>query len=395
MTGLGQALWILDPIAVLSVSAVLSCLSAVMLSIHGLSLLEFRKPLALMSAAMWCATVSLIGAVVLFDDLTIKRMIASTLPGTISYLLASSSFIFLTRRRFPHRMAAVLVVAAIAGFVVFPQAVESRYWNILCQFVLGLLVCGFALTSQDHEAPKLRWLIVASGVASTLSVLPSLPTALSALAAPGTIAAPIDGPAFRVRVLVWAILPALMYAIVMAIINGRLSNRLQLAVRTDPLTGVSNRRHLYSEARRLLGSHGSHGAVLMIDIDHFKSINDRYGHLVGDRVLRETAQVIQRSVRRYDSVVSRFGGEEFCVVLAHVGQQQAIEVAQRIRKSVALAGIDHDGQAIMVTVSMGVAMNEAGLGLDAVLGQADQRMYAAKTGGRNRVMGPQGAFAHG
>ncbi len=125
----------------------------------------------------------------------------------------------------------------------------------------------------------------------------------------------------------------------------------------------------------------------MIDLDHFKQVNDTHGHGTGDAILRAVALVLRRNVRKVDTV-ARFGGEEFCVVLPRVSRSEALEIAEKLRRSVAQAPLEGlPGQAPhFATISIGVAS----YGSDAtdvatLLEQADRALYEAKRGGRNRV----------
>ena len=167
--------------------------------------------------------------------------------------------------------------------------------------------------------------------------------------------------------------------------------RLEILARTDPLTHTANRRALMERlgaeierARRYALSL----SVLMVDLDHFKLVNDTYGHPIGDEVLRNTARVLQREARTVD-IVARFGGEEFVVVLPETGEEGAVAVAERIRIRIAeqavlpAAGYD----SARVTASIGVAVvpsSDVG-GAEDLIALADQALYRAKSGGRNRV----------
>lgn len=176
----------------------------------------------------------------------------------------------------------------------------------------------------------------------------------------------------------------------LAVVNARLyRDTLQLSY-TDPLTGVGNRRQLL---QRLDQEHshsvrfGDPLSVLMLDLDHFKAVNDAHGHLAGDAVLKAIAQVLRRNVRKVD-VVARYGGDEFCVVLPRVGKPEALEVAEKLRRAVfaaPLPGPEGKGP-LHSTVSVGVAT----LGVDAndvtsLLAKSDSALTEAKQLGRDRV----------
>ncbi len=156
----------------------------------------------------------------------------------------------------------------------------------------------------------------------------------------------------------------------------------------DGLTGLHNRRYLTEFLDRELSRAERHArplALALFDIDRFKSINDGFGHLAGDTVLRELANVLRPVVRK-DELLARYGGEEFAMVLPETPGEQAVEACERLRRTVAEHHFEYDGKPIPVTVSIGVATN----GLDAdtperLLRAADTRLYKAKGGGRNRV----------
>jgi two-component system cell cycle response regulator len=152
----------------------------------------------------------------------------------------------------------------------------------------------------------------------------------------------------------------------------------------DPLTGLYNRQYLDDAAQRACAlddrSLKPGVAVLMVDLDHFKAVNDRFGHAVGDHVLQQVARSISAGSRRGDIVV-RYGGEEFVVVLSDVELTTAESVAERIRAAVAAAPDEPVG----VTASVGVAMRHQGELFDDLVGRADGAMYLAKAAGRDRV----------
>lgn len=166
------------------------------------------------------------------------------------------------------------------------------------------------------------------------------------------------------------------------------NRRLEHAAMTDLLTGLPNRRagmQALEKAWSVSQRTGQPVAVLMIDVDHFKSVNDRYGHAVGDLVLQEVAKTIQSAARRHDSV-SRIGGEEFLLVCQEADPRTALVVAERLRSLIKSLELEFGGATIRATVSIGVAAREAGLpDADALVHGADTALYAAKNAGRDRV----------
>jgi diguanylate cyclase (GGDEF)-like protein len=160
---------------------------------------------------------------------------------------------------------------------------------------------------------------------------------------------------------------------------------------TDPLTGVHNR--LYFE-HRLVGAwaqamrEGQPLSVLIIDLDHFKRINDTYGHPFGDRCLKAAAHALRASLHRASDVLARYGGEEFAVLLPASDAEAAQHVAQRLLESVAALALEHEGQRVVVTCSVGVCslVPDARSNPSAVVSRADKALYAAKEQGRNRVV---------
>ncbi len=157
--------------------------------------------------------------------------------------------------------------------------------------------------------------------------------------------------------------------------------QLQEAARTDPLTGLSNRRH--QQAVLASVPIGRTVAVALIDVDHFKFVNDRHGHAVGDTVLIAVAQRLAGAVRGADSV-ARWGGEEFCIVMPGTSEAAALAIADRLVRSFAGAPIAVEVGAVSVTISVGVAASSDGEGA-ALLNHADRALYAAKRRGRSRA----------
>ncbi len=176
--------------------------------------------------------------------------------------------------------------------------------------------------------------------------------------------------------------------ILLAMAKERTELRHRTAAMVDPLTGIANRRSFMQDAAHLAKRHVANPrptAVLLIDLDHFKTINDRFGHALGDRTLEIFALTARHSVRSTD-LLGRLGGEEFAAVLADTTAEKAAAVAERIRASFAQAALEVDNHPVGATVSIGlVHCQDAVLDVHELLAQADQALYCAKENGRNRV----------
>jgi diguanylate cyclase (GGDEF)-like protein len=176
--------------------------------------------------------------------------------------------------------------------------------------------------------------------------------------------------------------------ILLAMAKERTELRHKTAALVDPLTGIANRRAFLEEVIALSKRQETEArpvAVLLADLDHFKSINDSFGHAVGDRVLQVFAQAASAKLGPYD-LIGRLGGEEFAIVLYDSGRDKGLAIAERIRLSFETAAADVDGRPIGGTVSMGMVIAESNLfDIPALLAQADEALYCAKERGRNRV----------
>jgi diguanylate cyclase (GGDEF)-like protein len=186
---------------------------------------------------------------------------------------------------------------------------------------------------------------------------------------------------------------ALLFTIAIAFIflamaKERTEFRHKTAAMVDPLTGIANRRaflHDASELTRRNAAGSEQIAVLLMDLDHFKSINDRFGHAVGDRVLQVFAESTQDTIRPAD-LFGRLGGEEFAAVLSDVTREEAVALAEGIHRHFVDAASFVDGYSVGATVSIGVVLTQdTTVDMPELLAQADQALYYAKERGRNRV----------
>ncbi len=164
-------------------------------------------------------------------------------------------------------------------------------------------------------------------------------------------------------------------------------HKLQKRSAIDVLTGVRNKaaitRALEKEYERIR-QYGGRSSVLLMDVDHFKQVNDRHSHMAGDEVLRQLGAVLTRECRQIDTV-GRFGGEEFLVVAPNRNRDQAVRFGERLRKAIMSQKFQYKGRRLRLTVSLGVACLFEGRGYKYALESADKALYHAKAMGRNRV----------
>ena len=299
----------------------------------------------------------------------------------------------LSRGKASDVLAAVpAVVAVLAGLAIFLASGDARAIHAHHLIILPILF----LCLVQRPAPT-----VVAGAASGALMLHWASFAVAGVAAPIAIAG-----AFEALMLVGFAFVAghlverdLRRAFLMRLRSEKAihhlastNDRLLELTQIDTLTGLANRRRLderLETAASWSRVAGEPIALLMIDVDHFKQFNDRYGHPEGDRCLARIAAVIRDQMRRQDDMVGRFGGEEFLAILIGTDLAGAAKVAERIRFAIDAQAIPHGGGAAAPTVgvSIGVAAGRMDRGdtVDDLLRGADEALYAAKRAGRNRV----------
>ncbi len=209
----------------------------------------------------------------------------------------------------------------------------------------------------------------------------------------GAMLAPVDNQLFASVWITVLSFEALLFTIAIAFIllamaKERTEHRHKTASLIDPLTGIANRRAFLQDAEVQLKRQATEPrpmAVMVLDLDNFKGINDRFGHAMGDRVLQMFAEIGSGCMRRYD-IFGRLGGEEFAALLVDTSRERALSVAEQIRSSfVEMTGMV-EGKPVVATVSIGLVISyDAVLDLSALLAQADHALYRAKDNGRNRI----------
>ncbi len=272
------------------------------------------------------------------------------------------------------RLLALSVMAMIFGLFAVNWIADS---NDIDRMTRGVIICTFAVTLFSLKGA--RELVVFFAAPFVVLLVFLQVSGHSVLAAIATLFDPL------MMFIIAAIASEVLYRTWMAAF---LANQ-QLAehAATDSLTGLSNRRHIEPQlagetarARR----HQATFSVLMADLDHFKRVNDRYGHDAGDEVLREVARRLREMLRTEDRP-ARWGGEEFLVLLTDTELDQAEIVAEKLRAGIADTPIEVNGHSIDMTISIGVAQHQGEDDPLDLIRRADQALYRAKDEGRNRV----------
>ena len=336
--------------------------------------------------AALCALVALYGAT--FSPAFAAAVIAWVNPyrlGLIASLAASPIFMALTGRLFglrarrPGRLAGAFFVAAIPVAALLPLHLLARFHDVINVGVFaGLLaIVARAVVAGSMRNPHARTLL-AGTAAFALCVIWDLGAEYGLL------------PAVRVLPGVGGVFWLGFLAFVVAV-GVETAGRWALAeanALTDPLTGLS-RRHVFEEALRReaarLRRSGGSMAVVLIDLDHFKRINDTHGHRMGDAVLARVGRILRHSARNLD-LPARLGGEEFAVLLPDTGLEGAVAFAERFREHLQSLALPGPAGPVHVTASAGISVGDDLADPDRLLDAADGALYRAKSEGRDRVV---------
>ena len=271
--------------------------------------------------------------------------------------------------------------------IVQPNVTLRTFVNSLL-YGAGSLACARALLVPMAQPQRTAyWLTGASF--TVLGGMLLLRAGIIALAPEGQYGLFVSSPLNTLAFFLASIVQLCVTFGFVLMVNYRLIADVQKIASRDMLTDAFTRRRLEEEAQRLLAHCGRTGdmmAVMMIDVDHFKSVNDRYGHPVGDEVLRRLADIAQHSIRT-DDYFARYGGEEFCILMLSTTEQEAQVLAERLRVAYAAALVNVAGHAVKSTISIGVADTmSAGLDWHKLVSAADRALYRAKQQGRNQVV---------
>ncbi len=307
-----------------------------------------------------------------------------------SLLFIATGMIWSAARLFHGRP--VLWIATLFG---------AAFWLIACfvpaftfsaasrMVVSSIIVAGYTfMTATELRRERRKSLIrrwPAAFVPTLHGAIFLFPVALATVSPEGDVNSVARGwiAVFAIEILLYVVGTAF---IVLILAKDRTMHAYKLAAATDPLTGLLNRRGFFEAAAGMMTRYGRNRtpiSMLAIDLDHFKSINDRYGHAVGDAVLQLFAKVVGQTMRATD-IVGRIGGEEFVVLLPSTIAEAAI-AAERVRAAFAATGFVRNGQHVATTVSIGIASGSPLTAIDLIIARADSALYRAKTNGRDRI----------
>jgi diguanylate cyclase (GGDEF)-like protein len=327
-------------------------------------------------------------------------LMRDTVPDWLSIIVANSlllsgiGLIWAAIRAFEHRTAPLPAIFAGAAVWLVACAIPSFYavveWRIA---LLSLIAAAYSLAAASEfwrgraEPLQGRMLMVAlclmhAGVVTARAV--------AALTVP-FVGGPLEGNWLQNLFMTEAPLFLIAGAFLgVSMVRERAERDLRMKAETDELTGVFNRRAFLEASRALVAEARKSDepvVLLLFDLDHFKSINDRFGHAAGDRTLSLFAEIARSAIRGTD-VFGRIGGEEFAALLPGCDPAVAERIADRIRGDLAAKAIVHGGMQVTATVSVGVAsMAGPGADLETLMAWADEALYQSKRGGRDRVSG--------
>ncbi len=274
----------------------------------------------------------------------------------------------------------ILSMGALVGYVY-----KTRRHQLASILVASVFVGATIVTTHLQGISQLPWAYPAFTVTFyLLSPMRALAATIAALLSIVPIITS-EGAFIEHIKIIFSLAINIIAAFSFAKLTQKHRKELNQLMKIDPLTLTGNRRAMDMDVSRLLEEHNKYGTALtafMIDIDHFKTVNDTYGHLFGDGVIAQTAKVIATHMRDNERLY-RYGGEEFLVVARNINEEDASILAERLRKHVEVAPFERD---IHLTISLGVAHLGAQEDVDDWLKRADKALYQAKDQGRNCVV---------
>jgi diguanylate cyclase (GGDEF)-like protein len=304
------------------------------------------------------------------------------MAGTTSYFMVVISLVQLFRPDVKAWKPFLMLSVALIGTLVWSTGPATVIWTQIVRMIFICMAIWVAITTRNRETPFMRRLVFSLSVLGIAAMLPHTMSMVQDWQLVHKFYSNGD-PTATLQTVSWIVSAIMSHVTITAVVQGRIASRLSYAADYDSLTKVNNRRALMRQGEALLGN--ASPALLLLDVDHFKKINDTYGHLAGDAVLTHIAQVIKQAVRDEDSVVGRYGGEEFCIMLREASPEHSALVAERVRAALEANPYKSSDALIKVEASIGLAPLTKGQSLEQWISRADKCLYDAKVSGRNRV----------
>jgi diguanylate cyclase (GGDEF)-like protein len=381
----------LEPNSILAIGGLLSLVMGLMLFVQATHLKAYR---AALSAMCLCLLSGALAIFLALDERGVEHIeikLTANFFGTCAYVAAMICFAELYKPAATKIAAFFALLVLVAGVPLIGDLKLSYAFNQSVRILAVAYAAFLVACSEDQDAPNLRWFALAITSFSAVGMIPQLIAVLGESKDAVMYRIATGQNSTLLQAIVWAISPSITYTLVTSEIYARISQQLRHSAYFDILTGAHSRRYLIEKGTKVIEEKrsflpGGAASLLMIDIDHFKKINDEWGHIVGDSVLKHCATCIKNVIRANDAIVARYGGEEFCVVLPNTPMQGAGIVAERLRAHIAATPYSHIDQNIPITISVGIALQDQGTSFSTLVSLADQRLYRAKKAGRNQVI---------
>jgi diguanylate cyclase (GGDEF)-like protein len=380
-----------EPNSILAIGGILSLMMGLMLLVQATHLRVYRTSLGAMCLCLLAGAVAIFLAVDERGAKIVEIKLTANFFGSFAYIAAMACFGELYKPA-SRKTALIVTLSALAlGTPLFTDLKASYIFNQSIRISAMIYTSCFLFKAKDTDAPYLRWFALSISTFSAVGMVPQLLTVMSQSTDEVMYLISSGKNASLYQSVVWAISPSITYTCVTSIIYARVSQQLRHSVYFDVLTGAHSRRYLIEKGTKVIEERRSFlpvgaASLLMIDVDHFKKINDAWGHLIGDAVLKHCVDCIQSAIRANDAIVARYGGEEFCVVLPNTPMAGANIVAERLRAHVAATPYKHMDELIPITISIGIALQDRSSTFLNLVSIADQRLYRAKKAGRNQVI---------
>jgi diguanylate cyclase (GGDEF)-like protein len=380
-----------EPNSILAIGGLLSLMMGLMLFVQAAHLRAYRTPLMALCLCLLSGALAIFLAV---DERGLKQIeikLAANFFGSFAYVAAMVCFSELYKPKATKSALFTALGLLLLGTLLFSDLKLSYVFNQSVRIATMIYTTSLIFRARDRDAPNLQWFALAIASLSAFGMMPQLLSIIGQSSEEVMLLMISGRNATLYQSIVWAVSPSITYTCVTSVIYARVSQQLRQSVYFDMLTGAHSRRYLIEEGTKVIEERRRQlpiGAtsLLMIDVDHFKKINDEWGHVVGDSVLKHCVSCIMNVIRTTDAIVGRYGGEEFCVVLPDTPMEGAGIVAERLRSHIAETPYMHGDQSISITISAGIALQEPSTTFSNLLSIADQRLYLAKKAGRNTVI---------